>query len=59
MAETYTLATIGSTYELLKDYPQALEYYEQSLAIAQNIKDRQDEVTILASIERVNQVLDN
>ncbi|MEM8830205.1 MAG: CHAT domain-containing tetratricopeptide repeat protein, partial [Cyanobacteria bacterium P01_G01_bin.19] len=39
--EALSLGNIGLAYESLSDYSQAVDYFEQTLTIAQKLKDRQ------------------
>ncbi len=39
--EALSLGNIGLAYEILSDYPQAVNYFEQTLAIAKKLNDRQ------------------
>ncbi|WP_199333776.1 tetratricopeptide repeat protein [Oculatella sp. FACHB-28] len=57
--EAITLNSIGAVNDLLGNYPQALEYYEQSLALSQELGDRAGEAATLGNIGIVNDLLGN
>ncbi|MEO0966756.1 MAG: tetratricopeptide repeat protein, partial [Cyanobacteria bacterium J06639_18] len=44
--EGFALAFLGSVYSGLQDYPQAINYYKQSLVIAREIKDSELEALV-------------
>ncbi|MEO0435265.1 MAG: tetratricopeptide repeat protein [Cyanobacteria bacterium J06656_5] len=46
----HSLGNIGNIYQLLGDYPQALDYQEQSLAITRELDDRVGEASSLCKI---------
>ena len=51
--EGKTLGNIGIVYRSLGDYPQALDYYEQSLAIMRELGDRSGEGATLIGIGNI------
>ena len=50
MGEASSLGNIGNIYQLLGDYPQALDYQEQSLVLIRELGDRAIEAKILNNI---------
>lgn len=46
--EIAALGGLGGTYIAQSDYPKAIEYYQQSLLIAQEIEERRSEASTLA-----------
>ncbi|MEO0407309.1 MAG: tetratricopeptide repeat protein [Cyanobacteria bacterium P01_A01_bin.135] len=59
VGEASTLNNIGEINRLLGNYPTALDYYEQSLALKREIGDRASESTTLNNIGVTYQLLGN
>ena len=57
--EAKTLNSIGLMNRLLGNYPEALDYYQQSLVITREISDRAIEADNLNDIGIVNRLLGN
>ncbi|MEM6252693.1 MAG: tetratricopeptide repeat protein, partial [Cyanobacteria bacterium P01_D01_bin.156] len=55
--EANTLGNIGIIYDLLGDYPQALDYQEQSLALKRELGDRAGEANTLGNIGIIYRLL--
>jgi CHAT domain-containing protein/Tfp pilus assembly protein PilF len=51
LGEGWTLRQIGYAYKSLKDYAKAIDFYQQSLVITQEIKDFGLEAIVRSSIE--------
>jgi tetratricopeptide (TPR) repeat protein len=45
------LSSLAVVYEALGDYPKAIEYHEQRLAIAREIGDRGVEAQVMGSLK--------
>lgn len=54
--ESITLNYIGSVYKELRDYPNAIIFYQKALEISKNLGDKDSDESILKNISEVNKL---
>ncbi len=57
--EGAALENLGATYKELKDFTQAISYYQQALVLAQELKSRQKEAEFQQNLAAAYNSLEN